>query len=144
VTQATALFLDLIRVETRLYNAAEARLRAVHDLTLGQFQLLDLIQRVPDCRVQDVVQDIAITVGAASKAVDRLESAGLCRRSANPDDRRSSILTLTEEGARKLKEARPTLEQELIALASEVAGLEEMLKAGGVLAALRESLQKRG
>lgn len=142
--QATELFLDLVRVETRLYNAAEARLRTVHDLTLGQFQLLTLIDRVPDCRVQDIVQDIAITVGAASKAVDRMENAGLCQRSANPDDRRSSILTLTEEGARKLKAARPTLEQELVALASEVAGPEELLKAAGVLAALKESLQKRG
>ncbi len=144
MTQATALFFDLVRVETRLYNAAEARLRAVHDLSLGQFQLLDLINRTPDCRVQDIVDDIAITVGAASKAVDRMENAGLCQRSANPDDRRSSILTLTELGARRLAEARPTLDQELIALVSEVAGPEELLRAGGVLAALKESLRGRG
>jgi DNA-binding MarR family transcriptional regulator len=142
--QATELFFDLVRVETRLYNAADARLRAVHDLSLGQFQLLNLIDRVPSCRVYDIVQDIAITVGAASKAVDRMENAGLCRRSANPDDRRSSILTLTGLGASKLEEARPTLEQELVGLASEVARLEELMKAGGVLAALRESLQRRG
>jgi len=30
VTDTTQLFIDLVRVETRLYNSADARLRATH------------------------------------------------------------------------------------------------------------------
>lgn len=135
----TDAFFDLVRVETRLYNAADARLRAEHDLGLGQFELLTVIDRVENCRVNDIVAEIAITVGAASKAVDRLENAGLCARSANPGDRRSSILGLTALGARKLEAARPTLDEELAAL-TEVAPLTGIADR---LTALRAALEKR-
>ena len=43
---------------------------------------------------------LGITVGAASKAVDRLENAGLAARSPAVDDRRSSLITLTDRGLR--------------------------------------------
>ena len=142
--QATELFQDLVRVETRLYNAADARLRAEHDLALGQFEFLTLIEQVPNCRVQDIARDIAITVGATSKAVDRLERAGLCRREANPGDRRSSILVLTDLGREKLEAARPTLERELVALTRGVAGLEDLLRGSEMLQAMRVSLERRG
>lgn len=41
---------------------------------------------------------VGITVGAASKLVDRLERAGFASRSPNPDNRRSSLVALTTEG----------------------------------------------
>ncbi|MDP9828921.1 MarR family winged helix-turn-helix transcriptional regulator [Kineosporia succinea] len=144
MSQATEMFFDFVRVETRLYNTADARLRDRHGLTLGQFQLLHIIDSTENCRVLDVVQAIGITVGAASKAVDRVEAAGLCARAANPGDRRSSILTLTPEGAEQLKTARPVLERELTALTADVAPLDELARAAGVLAALRASLEKLG
>ena len=46
-----------------------------------------------------------ITVGGASKIVDRLESAGLVARRANPDDRRSSLVELTDAGRAELVRA---------------------------------------
>lgn len=143
VRQATAMFIDLVRVETRLYNAVEARLQADHGLSLGQFQLLEVIDRVENCRVNDIVHEVAITVGAASKGVDRMEQARLCRREPNPGDRRSSILTLTEVGASQLKAARPTVEAELVALVAEVGGPAAVRSAAPVLSALRTSLERR-
>jgi len=47
---------------------------------------------------KDVAAALAVTVGAASKLVDRLEAAGLCIRRAHPDDRRSSLLDVTAAG----------------------------------------------
>jgi hypothetical protein len=41
---------------------------------------------------------VSITVGGSGKSVDRLEAHGDCRRRANPQDRRPSLLELTEEG----------------------------------------------
>jgi DNA-binding MarR family transcriptional regulator len=113
VTDLAALFTDLVRLETRVYNAVDTRLRADHDLPLGQFEFLRYIAAQGSCRVYDLAQEMANTVGATSKAVDRLEAAGRVRRTANPDDRRSSLLTLTDAGRRVLTEATPTFESEL-------------------------------
>ena len=44
---------------------------------------------------QDLSDDIGITVGAASKLVDRLERDGLVSKGPNPADRRSSLIALT-------------------------------------------------
>jgi hypothetical protein len=53
-----------------------------------------IIEWRPTRRVYDIFAEVAITVGAASKAVDLLEAAGWCACSANPVDRRSSLLAL--------------------------------------------------
>jgi DNA-binding MarR family transcriptional regulator len=113
VTQLTALFSDLVRLETRLYNALDARLKAEHDLPLGQFEFLRFIAGRTTTRVYDIAHEMAITVGATSKGVDRLEAAGRCRRTANPDDRRSSLVELTPAGSAILAAATPTVEAEL-------------------------------
>ncbi|QYC41513.1 Transcriptional regulator HosA [Nonomuraea coxensis DSM 45129] len=113
MARTARLFVDLVRVETRLWNAVDARLQAEHGLRLGQYDLLTVIAGRPGCRVLDLVHEVAITVGAASKAVDRLEAAGWCRRVANPADGRSSFLELTPAGERILSGARPVYEEEI-------------------------------
>lgn len=135
-------FIDLVRVETRLYNAVDDRLRAEHGLTLGQYQILQLIAATRNCRVLDIVRDVAITVGAASKAVDRVEAAGWCRRSANPHDRRSSYLTLTEAGERLLAAATPDFTREITDRLAGAADPRTLEQAGDLLAALRRSLEE--
>ncbi|MEU8220995.1 MarR family transcriptional regulator [Kribbella sp. NPDC048915] len=113
MTDLTSLFTDLVRLETRLYNVLDARLKAEHGLPLGQFEFLRYIDKHGSARVYDLAREMAITVGATSKAVDRLESAGRVRRTANPTDRRSSLVELTPTGARDLAAANPTVEAEL-------------------------------
>ena len=113
MTDLTALFTDLVRLETRLYNVLDARLKAEHDLPLGQFEFLRFTAAHGTTRVFDLAREMAITVGATSKAVDRLESAGRVRRTANPHDRRSSLVELTPLGERDLAAAAPTVEAEL-------------------------------
>ena len=135
-------FIDLVRVETRLYNAVGDRLRAEHGLTLGQYQVLQLIGATENCRVLDIVRDVAITVGAASKAVDRVEAAGWCRRSANPNDRRSSYLTLTKAGQRLLAAATPAFTSEITDRLAGVASPQALSEAGELLAALRRALEE--
>ncbi|HEY9339074.1 MarR family transcriptional regulator [Kribbella sp. NPDC050459] len=113
MTDLTALFTDLVRLETRLYNVLDARLKAEHALPLGQFEFLRFIAAHGTARVYDLAREMAITVGATSKAVDRLEAAGRVRRTANPSDRRSSLVELTPAGADLLAAATPTVEDEL-------------------------------
>jgi DNA-binding MarR family transcriptional regulator len=95
----TALLVDLIAVEVRLFDAADAELRRSLDIPLIAFFPLRVVATTPDCRVQDLVDRIGITVGGASKSVDRLERQGWVRRVPHPHDRRSSTIELTASGA---------------------------------------------
>lgn len=136
----TSIFTDLVRVETRLYNAVNARLRAERGLGLGQFEFLEVIDRVPGCRVLDIVGELAITVGAVSKAVDRLVAAGWCLRVAHPRDRRSSVLRLTSEGEEQLAASRPVVESALAPLTGAVPP-DDLARVASTLATLRAALE---
>jgi DNA-binding MarR family transcriptional regulator len=132
------LFTDLVRLETRLYNVLDARLKAEHGLPLGQFEFLRVIAARGNARVYDLAHDIAITVGATSKAVDRLESAGRCRRTANPHDRRSSLVELTPAGAEILAAATPTVEAELTTWLGSVLPAKVLTELATSLSMLRQ------
>jgi len=107
------LFSELVRFETELWNAVENRLRADFGVTLPVFEFLQVISRTPACRVQDIAAELSITVGGTSKIVDRIEASGYCARSANPTDRRSSIITLTLAGKRLLPKLTAAVDGEL-------------------------------
>ena len=140
MTELARVFGDLVRYETRLYNALEKRLRGEHGLTMGQFEFLRVIDGRDDCRVNDLAQDIAITVGATSKAVDRLEAAGWVSRRPNPANRRSSLLALTPAGRRLLDAARPTAEDELRSWLAGPLTERSLDQLAGSLARLRQTM----
>jgi DNA-binding MarR family transcriptional regulator len=110
VTDLARVFSDLVRFETRLYNTLNDRLRTEHGLTAGQFEFLELIAQRDGCRVHDLATELAITTGAVSKGVDRLEAARWVRRVPHPANRRSSVLTLTDAGRALLDAATPTFD----------------------------------
>ena len=107
------VFDDLVRFETILWGTIDARLQQECGIGLASLNGMLVIDATPLCRVQDIARAVAITVGGASQAVDRLESAGLCARRANPSDRRSSIVELTSEGRELLGTAAPIFDREL-------------------------------
>lgn len=107
------LFSELIRYETELWNAVEARLRQAHGLDLSWFEPMQVIERTPACRVNDIAEALSITVGGTSKLVDRIEAAGWCQRRSNPNDSRSSLIELTAAGRRLLAAASKTFAKEL-------------------------------
>ena len=113
MTDLRQVFDDLVRFETILWGAIDARLQEECDVGLASLNAMLVIDATPLCRVHDIARAVAITVGGASQAVDRLESAGLCARRANPSDRRSSIVELTPEGVELLGVAAPVFDREL-------------------------------
>jgi MarR family transcriptional regulator, organic hydroperoxide resistance regulator len=108
-----SLFSELVRLETELWDAVESRLQAAFGVALPVFEFLQVISRTPACRVQDIAEELSITVGGTSKIVDRIEASGYCLRTANPGDRRSSIITLTPAGKRLLPKLAAAVEDEL-------------------------------
>jgi DNA-binding MarR family transcriptional regulator len=101
-----AVFARLVRVHTRLWNQLDARLRSQHAVTLADLSSLEVVAATGGCRVQDLVSTLHITVGGASKVVDRLVVAGYAERAPNPQDRRSSVLTPTSAGLALLGQVR--------------------------------------
>jgi MarR family transcriptional regulator, organic hydroperoxide resistance regulator len=94
-------------------GVVDGRLREECGVSLASLNCMIVIDATPLCRVHHIARAVAITVGGASQAVDRLESAGLCARRANPSDRRSSIVELTPQGTGLLGIAAPVLDSEL-------------------------------
>ena len=136
------LFSDLVRLETELWDAVEARLVADHGLTLPKFEFMQVISRIPGCRVHDIASEISITVGGASKIVDRIEADGLCARRANPGDRRSSIIQLTPSGTRMLAQAMVSFEDELQRRLGAGLPDRELLQFATTVAALRQAMRQ--
>ena len=100
-------FLDtLVRFETALWNDLDRGLRESGGPAMGTLWALRCVRRHSGaCRVHELRHDLQITVGAASKLADRLERDGLAVRAPNPDDRRSSLIALTERGTRARRAA---------------------------------------
>jgi DNA-binding MarR family transcriptional regulator len=107
------VFSVLIRFETELWNAVDARPRADCDLPLSRFAPMQVVARHGGCRVHDIADELSMTVGGTSKLVDRIEASGYCTRSPNPGDRRSSIIELTPAGKAVLARATAVFEEEL-------------------------------
>jgi DNA-binding MarR family transcriptional regulator len=139
VTDARTVFDDLIRFETIAWGAVDARLQAERGLTASSFNLMLVIDATPLCRVFDIAEAVAITVGGASQAVDRLEKAGYGRRTPHPDARRSSIVDLTPPGVEALRAAEPVFDDELARLITAPLSTAHLSQFGSALNTLRRS-----
>jgi DNA-binding MarR family transcriptional regulator len=93
-------------------------------------------------RVGDLALALRITVGGASKLVDRIERAGLIAREPDPDDRRASRVVLTVAGKRKLTAAVKTYEAEAGGILSGVLSPEEQHQMSDYVSRLLGSLHR--
>jgi DNA-binding MarR family transcriptional regulator len=140
-----AFFEDLVRAETRLYNALNDRLRERHGIVTSQFEFLRFVREHPGARVADLATWFAVGIGAMSKGADRLERQGWIARQPNPADRRSSLLVLTEDGERLLDAAQRGFDERLAELLGPVFSDTDALPAAAqVLARLRAGLESAG
>lgn len=127
-----------MRVETTLWNAVDAQLRADCGLPLGRYESMSVIGRRESCRVNDIAADLIITVGAVSKLVDRIAAAGHCVRRRDPADARSSIIELTDAGRTLLAHAHDVVEAELAARLDGVVSRRELTDLASTLEGLRQ------
>lgn len=90
-------------------------------LTPGDFDVLATVRRVQGpggVNPGTVLESVLITSGGLTKRLDRLESAGLVERRPDPDDRRGTLVRLTDEGTEVVDAAVQSLvsaERELVA-----------------------------
>ncbi|WP_405393736.1 MarR family winged helix-turn-helix transcriptional regulator [Microbispora hainanensis] len=137
-----SFFSDLVRCETRLYNALNDRLRERHGIVTSQFEALRYLRDHPGSRVADLAAEFAVGIGATSKGVDRLEQRGWVVRRPNPADRRSSLLALTDDGTRLADAAEATVTGALADLVADILDGSPGEATRQVLATLRSLLER--
>jgi MarR family transcriptional regulator, multiple antibiotic resistance protein MarR len=138
-----AVFTDLVRVETRLYNAVAERVQAEAGVGAGYFELLRYVRDHPDARVADLAAAFAIGVGTTSKIVDRLETRGWMERRPNPANRRSSLLALTPAGESAVSRAEPAWQAAIQEVLGGAVTGDELTALAVALGALRSDLERR-
>ncbi len=100
-----------IHVWVVLWRAAHAveqnALRSVAAMGLGlsDFAVLEALLHKGPLPVNTIGKKVLLTSGSITAAVDRLESKGLVRRTADPEDRRARIVHLTAAGQSLIEKA---------------------------------------
>ncbi|MEY9849875.1 MarR family winged helix-turn-helix transcriptional regulator [Streptacidiphilus sp. MAP5-3] len=89
----------MMRASKRMRRATFHRL-APHGLTPSQGRALDTLAwgDGQGIRLNQLAERLRIAPRSATTVVDALEAAGLVTRSPDPDDRRATLLKLTESG----------------------------------------------
>ncbi|MFF4017595.1 MarR family winged helix-turn-helix transcriptional regulator [Streptomyces sp. NPDC001843] len=141
-TDLPDFFSDLVRCETRLYNALNDSLRERHCIVTSQFEFLRHLRDHPGSRVADLAAAFAVGIGATSKGVDRLEKHGWVARHPNPSDRRSSLLALTDDGRELVDAAEGTFTERLAELLTDTLDDPSMPVVARTLAKLRSALER--
>ncbi|WVT73459.1 MarR family transcriptional regulator [Sinorhizobium chiapasense] len=104
---AMGLLGRLSRLSTHIDREIEKTF-AERGLSASSFDVLATLRRSgPPYRLSpgELLDTTMVSSGTMTNRIDQLEKAGLVERIANPEDRRSVIITLTEEGLRRVDEA---------------------------------------
>ena len=121
----------------------EARLSR---LTINQVKIFGHISTNADSeiRVKKLAHDLDVTPAAASQAVERLVAVGMLDRKTDPNDRRSFIITISQQGREILEEYRTISTQLLSSIYDELdCSREELATYSKVLASIYEALKRR-
>jgi DNA-binding MarR family transcriptional regulator len=99
-----------LRAHAHLVRELDADLRETHSLSLSAYDVLVQLAGAPDhkMRMSDLAESVVLTPSGLTRLIDRLCREGLVEREHCSDDARGSFAVLTEVGARRFAEARPT------------------------------------
>jgi DNA-binding MarR family transcriptional regulator len=100
----------LLQTHARLVRELDHDLDAAHGLPLTQYEVLLHLERAPHHRLRmtELARSVFLSQSGVTRLVDRLEAQGLVVRAPCAEDRRVLWAQMTDEGRRRLAEARPT------------------------------------
>jgi DNA-binding MarR family transcriptional regulator len=101
---------SVTRVAQLFHSRIDAVLRPF-DLTFARFEVLTLLSftRTGGLPLGKLGERLQVHAASVTNAMDRLEAAGLVRRSRNPTDGRGTLATITPKGRRVVASATPAL-----------------------------------
>jgi len=105
-----AAWRGLLRAYGALVHDLDTELRAAHDLSLHEYEVLLVLSDAPESRMRmsDLAAAVLLSQSGLTRLVDRLALAGAVARTRCEDDRRGLNAELTAAGRTRLEQARPT------------------------------------
>ena len=103
-----AIWRELVVAHDRLMKQFQTELKREFDLSVSQYDALMRLAVAPDHRLPmgEVAEALLYSSGAATKLLDRLVQRELVERSADPNDRRAVLVSLTDDGKARINRAR--------------------------------------
>jgi DNA-binding MarR family transcriptional regulator len=100
----------MLRVQSRLMNELDRRLREAHDLGIDAYGVLVTLVGDPEAQltIGELGERRNLSPSGISRSVDKLVKAGLVERAPNPADARSLLVRLTPHGLAGLRAAQVT------------------------------------
>ncbi|PBC76123.1 DNA-binding MarR family transcriptional regulator [Streptomyces sp. TLI_235] len=91
----------LLRAAARLDRAMDAGMRAECGLSHTMFEVLLMLARVRGEGIpqRELAEGLTLTSGGTTRLIDRMEQAGLVRRTPSAEDRRITLVEATAQGA---------------------------------------------
>jgi DNA-binding MarR family transcriptional regulator len=101
-------WIRFLRAHAALTRELGARLEAEHGLTMSDFDVLIQLYHAPDHAMRriDIARQVLLTASGITRLLDGLERCGLVAKRSCESDARVSYAVLTDEGLRKVEEAR--------------------------------------
>ena len=130
----------LVEAHAGFVARLERELAASCDLSVQWFDVLMRLVRTPGhrLRMSDLAAQTTLTASGLTRAVDRLEAAGLVRRETCPSDRRGSFAVLTEAGEARIGTAIPVHVGQLQAVFDDLYSPAELEQLTELLHRLRD------
>jgi DNA-binding MarR family transcriptional regulator len=97
-----------LRAHAALTRELSARLEALHELTLSDFDVLIQLYFADGQRMRriDLARSVLLTASGITRLLDGLESEGLVAKERCASDARVTYAVLTKSGIRKIEDAR--------------------------------------
>ena len=115
--QSLKVWLRLLSCSTQVETTIRKRLRQEAGITLARFDFMAQLHRHPDGLAMSVLSRyLMVTGGNVTGLADELEKEGLVERTADPNDGRSSRVSLTRKGRRLFDKLAATHESWIVAM----------------------------
>jgi DNA-binding MarR family transcriptional regulator len=100
----------LLHAHHKILRALDAELRAEHELTLGDYDVLLRLARAPDRRLRmtELAQRVMISPSGLTRVVDGLVEEGYVERQRDDGDARVVYARLTDAGRDRVRRAAQT------------------------------------
>jgi DNA-binding MarR family transcriptional regulator len=110
----------LVAISARSLSAVEER------VTLPQFRMLVVLSTRGATKLVTLAESLHVAPSTAMRMLDRLIATGLADRQANPENRRETLLRLTEEGRRIVEDVTARRRAEIAAIVERLSPTQRL------------------
>lgn len=76
-------------------------------LTTAQFGVLEVLYNKGDLKIFEIMEKILTTSGNITVVIKNLEKDGLVKKNSDPEDKRSTIISITDKGKKIIEDILP-------------------------------------